>query len=332
MRRLIKLLATLAALALLAAVGGLLYFHTAYPDVPPPEAVTLPSSPEALARGRYLAEHVAVCTDCHSERDFSRFAGPVRRETLGQGGARFDRVNDGVPGTIHSPNITPAGIGAYSDGELLRAVTTGVARDGRAMFPLMPYANYGQIDQDDVLAMLAYVRTLAPVEHEVPARSLEFPVNLIVRTMPRAANFQRRPPADDQVALGRYLATVASCTDCHTPMDDRGQRLPGMEFAGGMTFRQAGTGYRSVSANITPHALTGIGQWTEEQFVNKFKAFEAEDNHVLSDVEQRQNSMMPWKQYAGMTREDLAAIFAYLRAQKPVLNGINSFPDARPGR
>ncbi len=332
MRIFVKALVALAALAILAAAGGLSYLYAAYPDVPPPESVTLPSSPDALARGRYLAEHVAVCIDCHSERDFSRFAGPIRHGTIGQGGEQFDRVTAGVPGTILAPNITPAGIGAYDDGELLRAVTTGVARDGRAMFPLMPYVNYGHIDRDDVLAMLAYVRTLAPVEHAVPARSLDFPMNLIVRTIPRAANFERRPPAGDKVASGRYLVTVASCADCHTPMDDRGQRLPGMEFAGGMTFRQAGSGYRSVSANITPHALTGIGQWSEEQFVDKFKAFEAEDNRVLTDAEQRQNSMMPWKQYAGMTREDLAAIFAYLRTQKPVLHRVDVFPDARPSR
>lgn len=331
MRILVKLLLALVALAVLAAGGGYLYLTTAYPAVPAPEAVTLPTSSEALARGRYLAHHVALCIDCHAERDFSRFAGPIKPGTLGRGGERFSRETDGVPGTIYSPNITPAGLSGYSDGELLHAVTTGVALDGRALFPLMPYPNYGQLDRDDVLAMLAYVRTLDRIEHEVPARTLEFPVNLIVNTIPRAASFTTRPSPTDRVAYGKYLATAASCAECHTPMDDRGQRLPGMEFAGGMPFRLPAPGHRVNSANITPEADTGIGQWSEEQFVNKFKAFETPDDRVLSADEQRQNTVMPWLQYAGMTREDLGAIYAYLRTLKPVVNRVVTFPDARAG-
>jgi Cytochrome c len=132
------------------------------------------------------------------------------------------------------------------------------------------------------------------------------------------------------VPYGEYLATLASCGECHTPIDNRGQRLPGMDFAGGMTFGHPELGYRVRSANITPDADTGIGQWTEEQFINKFKGFEVPDDRVLTDDEQRQNTAMPWKQYAGMTRDDLAAIYAYLRSVKAVTNRVDKFPDARP--
>ena len=123
--------------------------------------------------------------------------------------------------------------------------------------------------------------------------------------------------------------TAASCGECHTQIDDRGQKLPGMDFAGGFQFAQR-AGLPRASANITPDADSGIGQWTEEQFINKFKGFETPDDHVLTDAEQRQNTAMPWKQYAGMTREDLGAIYSYLRTLKPVLNRVDKFPDSHP--
>ena len=187
MRTLVKALAVLVVLVLVIAGGGLAYLLAKYPDVPPPAEITLPNDPETIARGKYLADHVAMCLDCHSERDFSQFAGPMKPGTSGKGGERFDGPIAGVPGVIFAPNITPAGIGAYSDGELLRAVTTGVARDGRALFPMMPYPNYGKLAEDDVKAMLAYVRTLKPIDNQVPARTLDVPVNLMVRTIPQPA-------------------------------------------------------------------------------------------------------------------------------------------------
>lgn len=329
MRILLKALAVLVVLLLVVAGGGLAYLFAFYPNVPPAGAVTLPTSPEALERGKYLAEHVAVCVGCHSERDFSRYAGPVKPGTHGKGGERFDKITaGGLPGTIFAPNITPAGIGAYSDGEFLRAVTTGVARDGRAMFPLMPYPNYGRVAEDDMLAILAYIRTLAPITHTPPARSLDVPINVIVRTIPRPAAFTARPAVTDRVKYGQYMVTFSGCAECHTPMDAQGQRLPGMEFAGGMEFGHPDLGYRVRSANITPDGDSGIGQWTEEQFINKFKGFEQPDDRVLSDAEQRQNTAMPWRQYAGMTREDLGAIYAYLRTVKPVTSRIDRYPDA----
>ena len=271
-----------------------------------------------------------MCTDCHSERDFTKFAGPIKPGTLGKGGERFDGPTAGVPGVLYASNITPAGIGSYTDGELMRAVTTGVARDGRAMFPLMPYSNYGRLAEEDVLAMLAYLRTLQPIENHVAERSLDPPLNFIVRTIPRPAAFTRRPSPDDRVKYGEYMVTMAACAECHTPRDDRGQPLPGMEFAGGNQFAHPELGYRVRSANVTPDADTGIGQWSEEQFINKFKSFEAPDDRVLSDDEQRQNTAMPWKAYAGMTREDLGAIYTYLRSIKPVIHRVEKWPDARP--
>ena len=100
-----------------------------------------------------------------------------------------------------------------------------------------------------------------------------------------------------------------------------------MDFAGGMEFYE--TGYLVRSANITPDADTGIGTWTEQQFIDKFKAFEHLEPATLSETERRQNTVMPIKEYAGMTREDLSAIYAFLRTQKPVVNRVVRFPDAQ---
>ena len=137
----------------------------------------------------------------------------------------------------------------------------------------------------------------------------------------------RSPPVSDKLAYGRYMLRSALCSDCHTPIDEQGTPLPGMDFAGGMEIIE--TGYRVRSANITPDADSGIGTWTEQQFVDKFKAFENTTPAALSDVERRQNTPMPWTAYAGMTREDLAAIYTALRSQKPIVNRVNKFPDAQ---
>ena len=333
MRFVLRLLAFLVLLLVLAAAGGLTYLYAKYPDVPPPSATfTIESTPERVARGAYLANHVAVCMDCHTERDFTKFAGPIKRDRLGAGGEKFDGFNSGVPGTLYAKNITPAGVGDWTDGELLQAVTSGVSRDGTPLFPLMPYPNYGQMAEDDVMAILAYVRSLTPVQSHIPERSLDVPMNVIVRTMPSSARFGTRPSLSDKVAYGEYLVRAASCGDCHTQIDNRGQPLPGMAFAGGAQFRHPELGYRVLTANITPDADTGIGSWTEEQFINKVKGFETPDDHVLTDAEQRQNSAMPWRMYAGMTREDLGAIYAYLRTLKPVTHRVDKWPDAQATR
>ena len=118
------------------------------------------------------------------------------------------------------------------------------------------------------------------------------------------------------------MINAAACGDCHTPMDDRGQPLPGRDFAGGFEMKLPGGGVVR-SANLTPDADTGLGTWTEQQFVDKFKAFEGAPRACADHAqEQRENTVMPWMAYAGMTREDLGAIYAYLRTLKPVVNRV----------
>jgi len=324
MKTLMKVLGGVVALVVVAAGAGVGYLMFAFPNVPPPAVVTLEPTPDRLARGKYLSDHVTGCTDCHSERDWTKFSGPIKQDRIGVGGQEFAL---GSAGALYARNITPAAIGSWTDGELQRAVTAGVSKDGTPLFPLMPYPHFGAMAADDMHAILVYVRSWQAIESQVPPRTLNFPMNLIVRTIPAAATPQPRPSPTDQVAYGRYMTRAALCADCHTPMDDRGQPVPGRDFAGGNEFLE--TGYRARSANITPDADTGIGSWTEQQFIDRFKSFETVPAATLSDAERRQNTPMPWTAYAGMTREDLAAIYAFLRTQAPVTSRITKFPDAQ---
>jgi mono/diheme cytochrome c family protein len=324
MKTLLKIAGGLIVLLVLVAACGYGYLMFAYPKVPAPTAFKIEPTAERLARGKYLTDHVVGCTTCHTQRDWTKFSGPIIVDRLGAGGEKF---NLGPAGMAISPNITPAGIGSWTDGELLRAVTQGVTRDGSPLFPLMPYPHFGAMDEEDVHAVLAYVRSLKAIENTPPRSTLSFPLNLIVRTIPAPNTFTKRPSPEDKVAYGKYITRSALCSDCHTPIDERGTPLPGMDFAGGQEFYE--TGYRVRSANITPDANTGIGTWTETQFIDKFKGFETPTNATLAEHERAQNTVMPITAYAGMTREDLSAIYAYLRTLKPVTNRVEKFPDAK---
>jgi mono/diheme cytochrome c family protein len=320
MNTLLKALLVLVAVVAMVAAAGIGYLFANYPDVPPAEEVTIERTPERLARGEYLAHHVSMCVDCHAVRDYTKYAGPIVEGTHGRGGEEF-----GIPGTavrrLVSRNITPAGIGDWTDGELIRAITTGVNADGEPLFPIMPYPLYGRMAREDIEAIVAYIRTLPPVEFTAPPRSLAMPLPLIVRTMPRPADFRPIPPRENRVAYGEYMTNAAGCGECHTPMDAQGTPLPGMDFAGGFEFPLPGGGLVRT-ANITPDADTGIGTWSEQQFIDKFKAFEHAPVRSLTPAEQRENTVMPWLQYAGMTTEDLGAIYQYLRSLKPVVNRV----------
>lgn len=304
--------------------GGVLYIKAAFPKVGPPQQLTVESTSERIERGKYLAHHVALCIDCHSERNYDLYTAPPKAGTEGQGDEAFDE-NMGFPGNIYSKNITPSAIGEWSDGELFRAITSGVRKNGEPLFPIMPYPNYAQLDPEDIYSIMTYIRTLAPIEHKVRETTLRVPMNLIVRTIPRDPQMGKRPDRSDSVAYGQYLTTMASCSDCHTP-SEKGEPLPGMKFAGGMTFLTPwGTLH---TANITPDEATGIGKWSKEQFIRKFKAYA--DSSILIPIkppydETRYQTIMPWSQYAGMTEDDLGAIFTYLRTVKPVSHKVTKY-------
>ncbi len=313
--------ATLAIL-IVAFVSILGYIKFALPNIKAAPYFKVEAIPERIARGEYLANHVAVCIDCHSTRDWSRFSGPPTAGTLGKGGDVFDQ-KFGFPGVYYAKNITPEGISRYSDGELFRTITTGVDKEGRAMFPVMPFHYYGQMDEEDIKSIIAYIRTLTPIKSQVPESKSDFPMNFIINTIPHEASFTKLPPKTDVVNYGKYLTNAASCVECHTKFEN-GSLVAGTEFGGGREFPFP-DGSIVRAANISSDEETGIGGWDDETFVSLFKAHSdsATLNTKLNPGEF--NSIMPWTMFGKMNDEDLKAIFAYLKTVKPISNNVVKF-------
>lgn len=325
MRRLLIALGVLVGGLSVVAGAGLAYFVFFYPRVGPPPAIRVQATAQRIERGRYLANHVALCINCHSTRNWGYFSGPIVPGTEGKGG---DRVREDLrfPGTFYAANITPAGIGDWTDGEVLRAITSGVARNGRALAPLMPYASYCTLYEDDVEAIVAYLRTLKPLPNDIPPSRFTFPMNVIVRTIPKPC--RTRPlPAGNSLAYGEYLVTIARCAECHTPVE-QGEPVKGMDYAGGREFSFP-PACVVRSANITPDADTGIGGWTRDFFLARFRNLATESGRPTPVAGGDFNTVMPWTMYAGMTDEDLGDMYAYLRTVKAVKNPIEKFSRAR---
>jgi mono/diheme cytochrome c family protein len=314
-----RILLTLVVVVVLAIGAVLIYLSTALPDVGPAPDLKIELTAERIERGEYLANNVWLCMDCHSERNWDRFSAPPVHGTIGSGGDEFTR-EAGFPGHYYATNITPGGIGDWTDGEVFRAITSGVSKDGRALFPIMPYTYLAKADREDVYAVIAYLRTLEPVEKTYPKPESDFPFNFIINTIPSAPEFK---PVDrnDKLAYGEYLSW--SCIECHT-VADKGQIVQELAFAGGRDFPlpNGGTVY---STNITPDKETGIGAWTEEQFIQKFKQY-ADSNFVLQKVNHNEfNTYMPWMMLSGMKESDLSALYTYLMTQRPVSNKVERF-------
>lgn len=319
----------ISLLVLLVLIGAfLIWFTASYPDVDPPQTITVEHSPEQLQRGEYLANHVTVCMDCHSKRDWSKYSGPMVSGTEGMGGDFFNEQLGGVPGTIYASNITPAGISHYTDGELIRAFTQGVTKDDRALFPLMPYTSYNKLTESDAASLVTYIRSLKPIENAVAISTLNFPMNLIVNIIPpKSYTPSPEPDTSNSIEYGRYLTTIAACGDCHTPAVE-GKPIEGKDFAGGFQFQLPGGVLQS--ANITPDNKTGIGAWTKQQFINRFKSFESDSAQNIKVAGMYDfNTVMPWTMYSGMTEKDLGAIYDYLRTLKPVDNYINRWDNSK---
>jgi len=324
MKKGLKYLAYLLALVIVALVFLIGYVSVILPNIAPAPDITVEPTAERIERGKYLANHVMLCMDCHAERDFSTFAGPPKAGTHGAGGDVFDE-NMGFPGRFVSRNLTPAALGEWSDGEIFRAITTGVSRDGSSLFPVMPYTQYSKVAEEDIYSVIAYLRTLEPVERANEVSVANFPVNLLINTMPVKANNQPIPSKEDPVAYGRYLVTAAACIECHVKREHGA--VVGEPFAGGSEFMMPG-GSVVRSANITPHE-TGIGNMTKEQFVMRFKVY-ADSSYVPHRVLPGDfQTIMPWLMYAGMTTGDLEAMYDYLRTIEPVDNRVEIFTAAR---
>lgn len=322
MKTILKFLKWIGIILFIGLIAGIAYLKFALPNVGEAPEMKVELTPERIERGKYLANHITVCIDCHSERDWTKFSAPLVEGTIGKGGDVFNQKL-GFPGEYYASNITPYGISKYTDGELFRVITTGVKKDGKAAFPIMPYHYYGRMDEEDIKSIIAYLRTLSPIENDVPESKSDFPMNLIINTIPKKAELGKRPPITNFISYGNYITNAAGCMECHT-QSDKGVLIEGAEFGGGREFLIP-NGSIVRSSNITPDKETGIGTWTEAIFVERFKS--RSDSATLNTTLSKDefNTVMPWTMYGKMTEEDLKAIYAYLKTVKPIKNSVEIY-------
>lgn len=283
-------------------------------DAPYP-AITVSTDPGVIARGEYLVYGPAHCATCHV---------PMERIMDVENGERIPLSGGWTvsipPGTLRAPNLTPdpgTGIGRRSDGELARILRHAVAHDGHYVMPVMPYAH---MSDEDLTAVISFLRSQPPVRNEVPPTRYSFlgkALQAFGVLGPKPSDVVPPKSVRKEVspAYGEYLAkSVTNCMGCHTEMDLMSGEFTKPPFAGGFHFEadDFSQGYAFTSPNLTPHPEDGImAHWSEETFIQRFKAGRV---HA--------GSPMPWGAFSRMDSTDLRAIHAYLMSLEPVANRI----------
>jgi mono/diheme cytochrome c family protein len=280
---------------------------------------TFEPTPARLERGRYLAVARHGCILCHSERDWKAPGAPPRQGRLGAG---VVWTTEGMP-WLTAPNLTPdpeTGIGKASDDAIARAIREGIGLDGRALFALMPYTDFRRIPDEDVAAIVVYLRSLTPVRNPLPKSTLPFPLPWIMRGVPQPlAGPVAAPDLGTPEKRGEYVLRTSACHQCHTPMDSRGQLDMTLDMAGGNPFPSPLGTIAATNLTIDP---TGIANYDEATFVAVMKTGKFGTLHAL----------MPWTAYSQMTEEDLKAIYAYLKTLKPISHVVANGPNPEPCR
>jgi len=282
----------------IVAIGVVWRFLDRDPEVP---AADVLSTPELVARGRYLTQ-AADCAACHTVPGGQPFTG----------GLALD-----LPcGTIYTTNITAdreTGIGSWSDDDFVRALHEGIAKDGSHLYPAFPYSSYTAMSREDAVAIKAYLFSLPPVH--APARPNTFPFpfnqrwamafwNLVFLDQHR---FRPDPTASAEENRGAYLATaLGHCGECHTPRNLAFAMKAGRQFAGALI-----VGWRAY--NITSDKTSGVGAWSNQQLTDYLKTGHADGRGSAAGpmAEAVANSL----QY--LTPSDTTALVSYLRRVPP---------------
>jgi len=269
-----------------------------------------PHAQTPLERGAYLVNGLVGCGNCHTTRDQEGQFKPGME--LAGGFLLEDKMM-----TVNAPNITPdreTGIGAWTDAQIVTAIREGRRPDGRVLGPPMPFEMYRDIGDDDMRAIVSYLRSVKPVHHEVPRTVYRMP--LPPAWGPAVTGPVAAPPKSDKVAYGAYLAgPLGHCIECHTPMLEGGQRdYANRTGAGG--FHIIGPWGEAVTRNITPDRETGIGAWTDAEIKRAITTGVRADGGLLGPP-------MGFSFYKTIRDDDLDAIVAYLRSLKPVHNPID---------
>ena len=252
----------------------------------PVSDVKVAGTPEQIARGEKLAN---ICLGCHSPDG-----------QLPLSGQNFI-AGEGVPpvGTLYAPNLTPAGeIKDWSDGEIIRAIREGVHKNGRSLL-IMPAELFRNMSDDDVQALVAYLR-LQPAAGEVsPPTRLNLLGSLFMnlgdfRTAQEPVGHVTAPLAGVTADYGKYLVDIIGCRSCHGDQlqgrspDDQNGPPPG------------------------PNITKVIPQWSEEQFITFFRSGQIPSGATIGEL-------MPWKDVSAFASDDdLKAMYAYLHSLPPV--------------
>ena len=300
-----------AAMSICAMVSIAVSLRCA-PSEPPEEKTDVAAVPASVERGEYLVENVMGCFSCHGELDYDSPHLAVIPGTEGAGGPFPD---ENIPYPINVPNITPdeeTGAGSWTDEQIARAIRQGIGHDDRVLFPAMPWPFYRVITDEDLASLMAYLRSIPAIRKEVPPTPAPPPFQEALRPL-TTAPVPPAPDMSDPVQRGEYLVSLAECFDCHTPIDDKGEYIPGLEFAGGRPL--VGGWGRVISANLTTDA-SGIPHYTEELFFKVMRTGNTGGREL--------NPVMLWGYFRGMTDEDLKAIFAYLQTLEPVRHNVDN--------
>jgi mono/diheme cytochrome c family protein len=252
---------------------------------------------DLIKRGDYLVNGILTCGNCHTPKgppaaiagkDFS-------------GGLSWDEP----PFKVTAPNITPdkdTGIGKWTDVDIKKVLRTGERPNGVHVAMVMPTGFYHIMTERDVNAVVAYLRTLKPVSNKVADPIYKMPQTENV--LPGAGKPFAEAMMSDEVKKGFYLATIAHCMECHTPMEKGVRRWDTRLGAGGFDF--PGPWGVSTSGNITSSKTKGIGGWTDDEIKRAITQGISRDGSKLKPP-------MGFQYYATVTSDDLDAVVAYLR-------------------
>ena len=285
------LLSGFVSLLMLFLLGLVIYGQVNFKPVQadrPLYQIQADMSPEGLARGKYLVENVMGCAGgCHTPQSETPFIGNMEHISLGPAAIDFN-----------APNLTSdpeTGLGSWSDAEIARAIREGVDRDGRPLI-IMPSPNYHILSDDDMSAILGYLRNLPPTHNEIKpfggnalGKGLIASNLLIPASLGKPITAYQTTPDSGTLEYGAYVLSIAACRDCHS--SDLGG---GSDPENGMPV-----------PNLTPGGE--LSQWSQKDFLTAMHTGEKPDGTYLS-------TNMPFQEYGRMTDDDLIAIFNYLQS------------------
>ncbi|WP_050419486.1 c-type cytochrome [Bradyrhizobium tropiciagri] len=225
--RLRFVLLVLIAIGALGGTAALLYAWES--PIPPIDPRSFGAPDRALVRRGASLALIGDCATCHTAPGGVPYAGRLAMPT--------------PFGTIYSTNITPdpeTGIGRWSIQAFMRALRSGVDREGRHLYPAFPYDHFTRVSDDDARALYAFFMSIDPVNSSAPSNALPFPLNVRLTLAGwkllflRQARFVADPSRDERWNRGKYLVDgLGHCGACHSPRNLLGAEKASAEFEGG---------------------------------------------------------------------------------------------------